>query len=171
MNLCKMLVISDSHGYSEFARKAIAKEYPFDILVHCGDVQDSIASIVDDDFSYDVRVVRGNCDFGNNLPKEEEFKAGYYTVWVTHGNDYNVKYEDNLKTLKTAAIRRNADIVLFGHSHFAEIKKDEETGIVLVNPGSICYPQINGDKATYAIITVTDDYEIIPEIKEIKDER
>lgn len=169
MNMCKLLVISDSHGYSNFARKAIEKEYPFDILVHCGDVQGSISSIVDDELSYDVRVVRGNCDFGNNLPKEEEFKAGFIKVWVTHGNDYNVKYEEDLKTLKTAAIRNNADLVLFGHSHFAEIVRDEETGIFFVNPGSICYPQVSGDKATYAVITVTDDYDIIPEIKEVED--
>lgn len=168
MNMCKMLVISDSHGYSGFARKAIEKEYPFDILVHCGDVESSISNIVDDDFSYDVRVVRGNCDFGNNLPKEEEFKAGFFNVWVTHGNEFNVKYEEDLNTLKMAAIRGNVDIVLFGHTHFAEIVKDEETGIFLVNPGTISYPQFSGDKATYAVVTVTDDYEIIPEIKEIE---
>lgn len=168
MDMCKMLVISDSHGYSGFAKKAIEKEYPFDILVHCGDVQGSIKTIVDDDLAYDVRVVRGNCDFGSAYPDDEEFKAGYLKVWVTHGNDYNVKYEENLKTLKTAAIRRNADIVLFGHTHYAEIVKDEETGIVFINPGSICYPQFSSDKATYAVITVTGGYEIIPEIKEIE---
>ena len=169
MNMCKMLVISDSHGYSGFARKAIEKEYPFDILVHCGDVQGSIKPIVDDDLAYEVRVVRGNCDFGNAYPEDEEFKAGYFKVWVTHGNDFNVKYQDDLKTLKNAAIRASADIVLFGHSHYAEIVKDVETGIVFVNPGSICYPQVTGDKTTYAVITVTDDYEIIPEIKEIEE--
>ncbi len=168
MNMCKILVISDSHGYPNFARKAIETEYPFDILAHCGDVQGSISSIVDDEFSYDVRVVRGNCDLGANLPKEEEFKAGFLSVWVTHGDEFGVKYEEDLKTLKTAAIRRNADIVLFGHTHYAEIVRDEETGIVLVNPGTICYPQFSSDKATYAVITVTDDYKIIPEIKEVE---
>lgn len=168
MNMSKILVISDSHGYSNLARKVIEKEYPFDFLVHCGDVQGAIASIVDDEFSYDVRVVRGNCDYGANLPKEEEFKAAFFNVWVTHGNDYNVKYEEDYCTLKKAAIARNADIVLFGHTHYAEIRKDKETGIVLVNPGTICYPQFSSDKATYAVITVTDDYEIIPEIKEIE---
>ncbi|WP_026496557.1 metallophosphoesterase family protein [Butyrivibrio sp. WCD3002] len=103
MNMSKILVISDSHGYSNLARKVIEKEYPFDFLVHCGDVQGAIA-----------------------------------------------------------------DIVLFGHTHYAEIIKDKETGIVLVNPGTICYQQFSSDKATYAVITVTDDYEIIPEIKEIE---
>ena len=168
MNMCKILVISDSHGYTDFARRAIKAEYPFDMLAHCGDVQDSISSIVDDEYSYDVRVVRGNCDFGNNLPLEEEFKAGFFNVWMTHGNDYNVKYEEDLRTLKKEAARKNAHIVLFGHSHYAEIIKDKETGIVLINPGSICYPQITGGKATYAVITVTDDYEIIPEIIELE---
>ena len=166
----KLLVISDSHGYPRFAQKAIDKEAPFDILVHCGDIQDSITSIIGDDPSYEVKIVRGNCDFGNSLPIEEEFKAGFLSVWATHGNAYNVKYEDSLKTLREAAKSRHADLVLFGHSHSAEIQTDKENHITFVNPGSICYPQVKGDKATYAVITVTDDYEIIPEIKEIEEE-
>ncbi|WP_044958236.1 metallophosphoesterase family protein [Butyrivibrio sp. LC3010] len=165
----KILVISDSHGYPGFAKKAIEKESPFDFLVHCGDIQDSISTITGDDPSYEVKIVRGNCDFGNSLPLNEEFKAGFLNVWVTHGNAYNVKYEESLKTLKEAAKSRCADLVLFGHSHFAEIVKDKENNITLVNPGSICYPQVTGDKATYAVITVTDDYEVIPEIKEIEE--
>ncbi|WP_022761156.1 metallophosphoesterase family protein [Butyrivibrio sp. AD3002] len=163
----KILVISDSHGYPGYAKKAIEKESPFDILVHCGDIQDSISSITGENPPYEVKIVRGNCDFGNSLPTDEEFKAGFLSVWATHGNAYNVKYEESLKTLKEAAKSRCADLVLFGHSHYAEIVKDKEAGITLVNPGSICYPQVTGDKATYAVITVTDDYEIIPEIKEI----
>ena len=163
----KILVISVSHGYPGYAKKAIEKESPFDILVHCGDIQDSISSITGENPPYEVKIVRGNCDFGNSLPTDEEFKAGFLSVWATHGNAYNVKYEESLKTLKEAAKSRCADLVLFGHSHYAEIVKDKEAGITLVNPGSICYPQVTGDKPTYAVITVTDDYEIIPEIKEI----
>jgi len=36
----KILVISDSHGYPGFAKKAIEKEAPFDFLVHCGGLPD-----------------------------------------------------------------------------------------------------------------------------------
>ncbi|WP_026528506.1 YfcE family phosphodiesterase [Butyrivibrio sp. VCD2006] len=165
----KLLVISDSHGYPGFAKKAIEKEAPFDILVHCGDIQEPITSITGENPPYEVKIVRGNCDYGNSLPLDEEFKAGFLSVWATHGNAYNVKYEENLKTLKEAAKSRHADLVLFGHSHYAEIVVDKEEKITLVNPGSICYPQVTGDKATYAVITIKDDYDIIPEIKEIED--
>ncbi|WP_026525123.1 metallophosphoesterase family protein [Butyrivibrio sp. MB2005] len=65
---------------------------------------------------------------------------------------HNVKYEEDYGTLKKAAIARNADIVLFGHTHYAEIRKDKETGIVLVNPGTICYPQFSSDKGNRSTI-------------------
>ena len=168
MEKYKMLVISDSHGYSELARKAIEKEKPFDMLIHCGDLEGTISSITGERPTYDVKVVRGNCDNGNSLPIDEEFKAGFFKVWVNHGNKYNVKYENKLNTLIAAAKSRCADVVFFGHSHYAEVLRDDATGIVCINPGCIGNPKMSGNKSTYAVVTVTDDYEIIPEIKEIE---
>ncbi len=167
MDNIKILVVSDSHGNNGNIKKAIDIESPFDILVHCGDVEGPRSVVAPDDAPFEVKVVRGNCDFGNSLPVDEEFKAGFFNVWVTHGDKYNVKYEENLKQLKSAAIDRRADIVFFGHSHYAEIVNDKESGIMLVNPGSIGDPHTNAGKATYAVVTVTEDYEIIPEIKEL----
>ncbi len=167
MEKIKILLMSDSHGYSELAKKAIEQEMPFDILVHCGDLEGNISSIVGDTPPYEVKVVRGNCDYGNSIPLDEEFKVGFFKAWATHGNKYNVKYENKLNTLTAAAKSRCADIVFFGHSHYAEVFKDDATGIICVNPGCIGNPKMSGNKSTYAVVTVTDDYEIIPEIKEI----
>jgi putative phosphoesterase len=168
MNTVKILVVSDSHGNNENIRKAIELEKPFDMLVHCGDVEGTLNTF-EDDGSYEIRVVRGNCDYGNSLPIEDEFKASFYNVWVTHGNKYNVKYEDDLTQLKEAAKKKRTDIVLFGHSHYAEIVNDKESGIVFVNPGSIGTPRSSAEKATYAVMEITEDYEIIPTIKELKE--
>ncbi len=104
----------------------------------------------------------------NSLPDEEEFKAGFFNVWVTHGDKYNVKYDDKLERLNRAAMERRADIVFFGHSHYAEILNDKENGIVFVNPGCIGTLKTSAGKATYAVVRVTEDYEIIPELKELQ---
>ncbi len=168
MDTIKILVVSDSHGNNGNIRKAIELESPFDYLVHCGDVEGPRSVVAPEDAAFAVKVVRGNCDFGNNLPVEEVFKAGFFNVWVTHGDKYNVKYEEKLEQLKKAAIDRCADIVFFGHSHYAEIVNDKENGILLVNPGSIGNPHTNAGKVTYAVVKVTEDYEIIPEIKELQ---
>ena len=39
MNPGKIIIMSDSHGTTVHALKAIEKEKPFDLLVHLGDVQ------------------------------------------------------------------------------------------------------------------------------------
>ncbi len=164
----KILVVSDSHGDYSNIKKAVEKELPFDYLVHCGDIEgnlDSISKMGD----FETVAVKGNCDYDRNLETEETFKAGFYNVWVTHGQKYNVKRDMELKELKLAAKERMADIVLFGHSHVAEIKHDEESGMLLLNPGCIGKPKTNAGKATYAVITVTEDYEIIPKIYKIED--
>ncbi len=169
MNKVKILVVSDSHGNNRFIKKAIELEKPFDVLVHCGDLEGTVDAYKSDG-SFEVRAVKGNCDFGNALPADDEFKAIYSKIWVTHGDRYNVKYDDELLQLKEAAKKRHVDIVLFGHSHYAEIVNDKESGIVLVNPGTIGIPRSSAAKVTYAVIEINDDYEILPVIKELSDQ-
>ncbi len=161
----KLLIVSDSHGNMSNIKTAIEKEFPFDILVHCGDIEGSLSGICEN-YQFDVIAVKGNCDFAP-LPKEELFKAWVYNVWVTHGDDYNVKYDMDLQGMKKAAKSRMADIVLFGHSHHAEVIVDKSCGITLINPGSIAYSRTGAEPTTYATLVINDDYEIIPEIKSI----
>ena len=35
----KILVVSDTHGRDSGLEKAVAQESPFDMLIHCGDVE------------------------------------------------------------------------------------------------------------------------------------
>ena len=108
----KVLIISDTHGNTENPRKIIETEKPFEILVHCGDIEGPISTITGDFPDYEVKIVRGNCDFGNQYPVDEEFRVGPFSIWVNHGTDYNVKYDEKLEALKREAKKRNADIVL-----------------------------------------------------------
>ncbi len=164
MDSIKILILSDSHGTNKYIKQAIQKEKPFNYLVHCGDIEGTLKNI-DDYADYEIFAVKGNCDNGHELEKELMFKAGFFNIWVIHGENHRVKSEMKLDTLKKDAKKRGADIVLFGHSHIAEIYKDSETGITFINPGSIGEPRTSAEKVSYAILTLTDDYDVIPEIK------
>ncbi len=161
----KLLIVSDSHGDNSGIKEAIKREMPFDVLVHCGDIEGSVSRMVEPDATFEIRAVRGNCDFSGALPNEDNFKVGFCNIFVTHGDDYNVKYDMDLIHLKKAAKKRMADVVLFGHSHHAEIVRDSENGLTLINPGSIGNPRTSAQECTYATLVITEDYEVIPEIK------
>ncbi|MCR5754938.1 MAG: metallophosphoesterase [Acetatifactor sp.] len=163
----KILIVSDSHGIYEGIRQAIERELPFNLLVHCGDIEGNLERCIGDAPAFEVKAVKGNCDYGDRLPPEEEFKAGFCNVFVTHGDKYNVKYDRNLSVLKKAAKEKMADVVLFGHSHCAEIVEDEQNHILLINPGSIGNPRTGAQQSTYATLTITDDYEVLPELKSL----
>lgn len=106
MKTIKLLIVSDSHGDYSGIREAIKRESPFDILVHCGDAEGPVSKMAEAGKDFEVRVVKGNCDFGHTLPREEQFKVGFCNIFVTHGDRYNVKYDMDLVMLKQAAKER-----------------------------------------------------------------
>ncbi|MDE6241584.1 MAG: metallophosphoesterase [Anaeroplasmataceae bacterium] len=120
----KILVLSDSHHTSletlDFEK--------FDAVIHCGDYGNSLAS-----FNHrNVFFVKGNCDiYGEDALLLELFGK---KVYVTHGNQENVKY--GLDRLIYRALEKEADVILFGHTHQQMCFIEE--GILFLNPGS--YP-------------------------------
>lgn len=67
----KVLIVSDTHGHDENLERAVMMETPFDMLVHCGDVEGReifIEALVD----CPCCIVSGNNDFFSDLPREEE---------------------------------------------------------------------------------------------------
>jgi putative phosphoesterase len=164
MDTIKILIVSDSHGTNKYIKQAIQKEKPFNYLVHCGDIEGTLKNI-DDNVDYEIKAVKGNCDHGHDLEEEILFKAGFFNIWVIHGENLRVKSEMNLDTLKKEAKKRRADIVLFGHTHQAETPEISEDGITYINPGSIGEPRTSAEKISYATLTINEDYEIITEIK------
>ena len=149
---CRILVVSDSHGKNWFLREAVQKEQPFDMLIHCGDVEGNIYSILGTDTPYEIHAVRGNCDY-SGYSDELLLNVCGHRIFVTHGHIYRVRY-DNATILREAA-KRSADIVCFGHSHIPEIEYSH--GRLLLNPGSIAEPRQIGRKHTYAVLTVEKD--------------
>ena len=110
----RILVISDSHGRNDHVEGVLKQVGHIDMLIHCGDVTSGdlyIQSLV----TCPVHMVAGNLDQGLSLPKEKLIELEGHRIWIVHGHMYRV--HQGLKMLRAAARRKEADIVMFGHTH------------------------------------------------------
>ncbi len=134
--MLKIIVISDSHGNTVKLGRIIRRESPFDYLFHCGD---GAGDLIHVDVPAGTVVVRvcGNVDMARNLDAERlvVMPVGPVTVMAAHGDQFYVNY--GYEAIEREGRSRNADIVLFGHTHAAY---HGGTKPVLFNPG----PATNG---------------------------
>ena len=157
----KIVIVSDTHGDNRLIDQVIQREEPFDYLIHCGDSETFLGKYADEGNPYTFLAVRGNCDIGSDLPEKCTARILFYNVLITHGHHENVRYGDH--DLVDLGIRNRADIIFYGHTHVPEVV--EEGGILIVNPGSLMYPKGETMERTYAVLTLTDDYDREVEIK------
>ena len=145
----KILIVSDTHRYINDFENVISKVAPIDLVVHCGDSEGSEETF-ERIAGCPVEIVAGNNDFFSDLEREKEFMIGRYKVWLVHGHRYYVTIEG--KTLRSEARRRNADIVMFGHTHrpLVEINPD----LMVINPGSLSYPRQEGRRRSFIIMDI-----------------
>ena len=132
----KIIVVSDTHGSYRNYKKVMQLHRNADIVVHCGDSRDEVERICEEYPHITFYTIKGNCDFyKDNLVTAAEFTVEGVHFFATHGHMYNVKY--GMFDLDDAARKINADVVLFGHTHYAtDVVKD---GIRFFNPGSLGY--------------------------------
>lgn len=157
----KVLVISDIHGSSYYARKIeeiVKKENPEKIVL-LGDLyyhgprnelsQEyapmEVAKILNS-LKDKLMVVKGNCDAEvDEMISEFKFEDHILTningknIYFTHGHKYNIEnipYED-------------FDILIYGHIHQGFIQEKE--GYLFANPGSISLPK-GGTEHSYLIL-------------------
>ena len=147
----RILIVSDTHRKNENYLEVLKKCGPFDMVIHCGDVEGSEFTICEA-AGCPVEMVMGNNDFFSELPREKEFMLGKYKVWLTHGHNYYVSMDNH--TIKTEARARGIDIVMYGHSHRPVVDYDKE--IIAINPGSLTYPRQEGRKPSFIIMEIDD---------------
>ena len=143
----KILVVSDTHGRDENLESAVMREAPFDMLVHCGDVEGReiyIEALVE----CPCCIVAGNNDFFSDLPREDVVEFEGNKAFVTHGHYYGVSME--LDQLAKAAKERGCNMAMFGHIHVPVL--EEVDGVLMLNPGSLAFPRQKGRKPSYAVI-------------------
>ena len=140
----KILLVSDSHGQNHNLWWILEKEKPYDIVVHCGDLE-SRESELQNKAGCDLYVVAGNNDIYGDLPAQAIFTFGSHRALVVHGHRHSLYA--GWQTLWYAARQAEADYVFFGHLH----RPIQETfeGVTFLNPGSVTYPRQEGRMATY----------------------
>lgn len=145
--MSKVLIVSDTHGNDSLLKKIVEKEKPFDLLIHCGDLEESegkLISICDTP----VYAVAGNNDYFYDLPNRVEFDWKGKHILLTHGHYDNVY--SGYDRLYYKAKELKADIVMFGHTHVPCLKTID--GVRFVNPGSLTYPRQAGRVPTYMVM-------------------
>lgn len=147
----RILIVSDTHGQNRNLEKAIERVGAIDMLVHLGDLE-GLEGYISELVDCPVHMVAGNNDFFSDLNREEEFEIGAYHTFITHGHCYYVSM--NTERIKQEGMERNADIVMFGHTHKPLI--DKGNGITLINPGSLSYPRQEGRKGSFILMEIDD---------------
>ncbi|MBE7034846.1 MAG: metallophosphoesterase [Ruminococcaceae bacterium] len=142
----KILLLSDSHGRTDYIDELFDIIGPVDMIVFCGDMDDDCdyISYVAPQTTAQIGVC-GNNDWYSSRPKQTVFNLDGLRFYVTHGHTERVKA--GMEGLARAARSADCSIALFGHTHKA--LDCELNGIRLINPGAL-----SGAHPSYAVLTV-----------------
>lgn len=152
----RVLIVSDTHGRHRNLDRALEEAGKIDMFIHLGDVEggeEYINAVVD----CEKHMVGGNNDFFSDLPRTEEFYIEDKKVFITHGHQFYVSLDP--ATVREEGIARNADIVMFGHTHKPYL--NQKGAITVLNPGSLSLPRQEGRKGSYMLMETDGRGEII----------
>ena len=120
---------------------ALRRETP-DHILHLGDcVPDAIAL---KKHGIPITLVAGNCDWGSSEPTVLTPEFEQVRIYMTHGHLHSVKMQ--YQRIIYAGLEAGARILLFGHTHRAELFTHQ--GMQIMNPGP-CNQQ-----GSYGLITI-----------------
>jgi uncharacterized protein len=137
----RILVLSDTHGDLAGARRAIGESVPLDGLVHLGDLSYD-ADQLREETGLTLWSVTGNND--RNGPAEDTvvFSLEKVRLFACHGHRFDLhphhprkEWKKSFAAMLREAARRQADCVLFGHTHAPYCRRRE--GMLVMNPGSL----------------------------------
>lgn len=146
----KIVVLSDTHGNFNGFENVVQNNKDADLFLHLGDGALEYFKIKEIYKSTPMFMVKGNCDF-YNLPKEKKFTFNGVSLFICHGDAFNVK--QGLNEYVTFAKEKKFNIVAYGHTHKRFIQKEED--LCVFNPGSLTLPRTLGP--SYAVLTIKDD--------------
>ncbi len=132
----KLLVMSDTHGHIANIAAALKRVEDFDIIVHLGDNARD-AEHIRKMTHKPIYSVRGNCDFYASAGDELDLHIEGVRILCVHGHKQAVK--SSLLRLSLLAGEKQADLVLFGHTH--QPRELQSRGVRLYNPGSLGEPR------------------------------
>ena len=143
----RILVVSDTHGDYFTLQRVVTAQPKAEIVIHLGDGEQQSMQLVTDFPEKMIVRLRGNGDWGSDLPAVQTLHIAGKKIFATHGHLYNGKM--GYYSVYMAAREQKADILLFGHTHNA--MTDYDDGLYVMNPGSL-----RGAYATYGILDITE---------------
>ncbi|HIZ71521.1 MAG TPA: metallophosphoesterase [Candidatus Atopostipes pullistercoris] len=150
----KILVVSDNHGDENSLEELIhIYEDEIDHWFHCGDSEFKSSHSLWDTF----KTVNGNMDYRNEFPDYRVETVEDENFVIVHGHKHQVKF--SFEALTELANENNARIVFYGHTHIANVTKEND--IYFINPGSISQPRGSFRKGSYLIYEKNNDEEYI----------
>lgn len=148
----KILVISDTHGDIDKAKRVIEENNGVNLIIHLGDYfrdAEKLSAIFP---NIPIEYIYGNSDFMiGDVPDEKLLEYHGKKILITHGHRYSVKWDYDKLCRKAEEIK--ADMILFGHTHIADMI--HKGSYCLLNPGSISDPRDDSSES-YAIIEIND---------------
>lgn len=152
----KVLVISDTHGNIENAKRVLNQVIPAGVetVLHCGDYMSDARLL--EKFYPQVAIygVYGNCDVGFGGAYSEVVTLEGVSIYMSHGHRYGVKWGE-YDEVAIDAIAHEATVAICGHSHQAYLEKKQ--GVLIMNPGSLTLPR-DSKYPSYGILELKDGY-------------
>lgn len=150
----KILVISDTHGNIEHAKRIIEDVIPagVKVILHCGDYISDARLLQKFYPEVEVFGVYGNCDVGFGGEYDRIVEVEGVPIYMSHGHRYGVKWGD-YEEVWIDTVAQDAMVAVCGHSHEAYL--DQKAGVILMNPGSISKPR-DSKYPSYGILEVQD---------------
>lgn len=142
----KIFVISDTHGRTEKVEEVWNRLTDVDLVLHLGDYEKDAQRLAQI-FGVEVIGVKGNMDGSYSREDYRIVDTEYGKLLLTHGHMDQVKISP--LNLLYRAQELGCRAVLFGHTHIPFY--EEESGIYLVNPGSLSQPR-DRSEGSYAIL-------------------
>ncbi len=124
-----LLITSDVHGRLDLLEKVIKKHHIIQNHINAGDMV--LNPVLYE--KHHIITVKGNNDFGVDLPYVRIFDIEDKKMMLTHGHLEYVKF--GLEKLKLKAKLNQVDIVIFGHTHERYLMVEEN--IMFINPGAL----------------------------------
>ncbi|NJD01155.1 MAG: metallophosphoesterase [Ruminiclostridium sp.] len=155
----KILVLSDTHGDINKAEEAIRNNREVSLIIHLGDYFRDAQKLSALFPEIPIEYIYGNSDFMiDDVPAEKMLEVDGKRIFITHGHRYSVKWDYD--KLYRKAEEMNVDLLLFGHTHVADLI--EKGGYCVLNPGSTSNPRDDSNES-YAIIEI-DNGKVAPRL-------
>lgn len=147
-----ILILSDMHGCYRKAVEAVKRHPECKTVLFLGDGCRHLDALREAAPHAAIVAVRGNCDTFLDGVDEDELvlEIAGHRIFLCHGHTRGVKYGRG--ALLAAAKAKNCDIALYGHTHIACETYDTESGVHLLNPGSIGAPR--DGRSTYGLLSL-----------------